>query len=71
MAHATRQEALTEWVPEKAIVLYDYEATVVYIHDGGLVVLRVFEIGSHGVKHTWHVSVDVDKKLHALERMLT
>ena len=69
MTFATRKEAVEHWVPELAVVLYDFESTIVYLHDSGLVVLRVFALGGPLLPNTWHVSVDVDKSFDELERL--
>ena len=66
MSFDTRQNALLSWVPEKSVTLYDYESTVVYLYEGRLVILRVFSLAN-----TWHVSVDVDKSIDDLERIMS
>jgi hypothetical protein len=70
VSYHSRREAIDGWVPKEAIVLYDYDATVVYVHDGRLVVLRVFSTGGPHLTCTWRVSVDVDRPIaELLEQM--
>ena len=71
MSFDTRQNALLSWVPEKSVTLYDYKSTVVYLYEGRLVILRVFSLGGPLIPHTWHVSVDVDKSIDDLERIMS
>ena len=66
MSYRSRVDALAVWLPGvNTIVLYDHQETLVYIHEGRLVVLRVFVAADK-----WHVSVDVDKSFETLQEML-
>ena len=71
MSFETRQDALLHWVPEKSVTLYDFTDTVVYLHEGRLVILRVFAVGSGLTYRKWHVSVDVDKPIDDLKELST
>ena len=68
MSFATRTEAVDFWKPESAVVLYDHEATVVYLYDWNLVILRVFATGFAADK--WYVSVNVNKTIDELQELL-
>ena len=71
MTYQSRVDALKAWLPGvNTITLYDFESTVVYIHEDRLVVLRGFPLGGPLIPNTWHVSVDVDKSFETLQEML-
>ena len=69
MAFDTRQEAYDTWVPDDSFVVYDYESTVVYVHKGRLVVLRIFSVSTVHLS-VWHVSIDVDRSLDDLKEYM-
>ena len=69
MSYKTRKEAVSNWVPSDAVVLFQRDGFVLYLWQGNLKLLAVFELGSADFRR-WHVSMDFDQPVEKIMEMI-